>query len=185
MRTVIIAALAASLTSAAPAALDLGDILELVTEQVSDFNVVVLGGTTLRAEQQYNDNFIAGGRGPRSYLKALGKYSAWGAQIDPQLTCIVDTILQELGFGGLAGIDSSNCAQMVPMDPMSPMNGNPMNGGGNNRGRPGAGNGGGKGGNNGGQKPNGTRPGNGSASQGMCASSRRTFGTARSLTPGR
>lgn len=165
MRFLAVAALAASLVGAAPAPLDgLSSLLELATEQVSEFEVAVLGGTTLRAQQQYNENFVSGGRGPRSYLKALGKYSAFGAAIDPQLICIVDGILQELGLAGLAGADGAECNSTTTSGT-----------GGGNGGRPSGGAGSGNGGRPGGtgtgsQAPNGTRPGNGTAtgaSQGM------------------
>lgn len=113
MKFVAVAALAASLVGAAPTIVD--ELLELTTEQVSDFEVVGLGGMTLRAEQQYNENFVAAGRGPRAYLKSLAKYSAFGATIDPELLCIVDGILQELGLGALlgAGATSSQCASLL------------------------------------------------------------------------
>lgn len=162
MKFTAVAALAASLVGAAPASLNgISSLLELATEQVSEFKVVGLGGTTLRAQQQYNENFISGGRGPRSYLKALGKYSAFGATIDPQLVCIVDGILQELGLGSALGATGSQC--------------NSADTGTNDGkgGRPGSGTGGNTGGTGtGSQAPNGTRPGNGTSTgsgQGMCS----------------
>lgn len=163
MRFTVVAVLAASLVGAAPAPApldDLSSLLELATEQVSEFEIAVLGGSTLRAQQQHNENFISGGRGPRSYLKALGKYSAFGATIDPQLICIVDGILQELGLGGLVGAAGAECS--------STTGGNGGGNSGGNGGRPGSGTGTGTGS----QAPNGTRPGNGTAtgaSQGMCS----------------
>lgn len=133
MKFVAVATLAASLVGAAPTIVD--DLLELTTQQVSEFEVVGLGGMTLRAEQQYNENFIAAGRGPRAYLKSLAKYSAFGATIDPELLCIVDGILQELGLGALlgAGVTSSQCASLLG------------GAGGINGGRPGSGTGSGTG----------------------------------------
>lgn len=142
MKFVAVAALAASVVGAAPTIIE--DLLELTTEQVSDFEVVGLGGMTLRAEQQYNENFIAAGRGPRSYLKSLAKYSAFGATIDPELLCIVDGILQELGLGALAGATSSQCASLLG------------GAGGVNGGRPGSGTGTGTGSGSG--SGTGTRP---------------------------
>jgi len=165
MRFIAIAVLAASVAGAAPAVLDILDLLNLATEQVSEFEVAVLGGMTLRAQQQYNGNFIAAGRGPRSYLKALGKYSSYGATINPELVCIVDSILQELGLGALAVAIPQDCAAALGSGGQ-PAAGKPGKGkGGGNAGRPGAGSG------NGTQPqapPNGTRPGNSTgAGQGM------------------
>lgn len=177
MRFIAVAALAASVASAAPATLDISDLLELTTEQVSDFEVAVLGGMTLRAQQQRNDNFIAGGRGPRSYLKALGKYSAFGATINPELVCIVDSILQQLGLGALAGAIPEDCAALLG-GTGQPGTGQPGTGnGGGNGGRPGAGT----------QPqapPNGTRPSNATgAGQGRRALPIPIFFSHGALTP--
>lgn len=152
MKLIAVAAFAASLVDAAPTSID--DLLKLATEQVAEFEVVGLGGMTLRAQQQYNKNFIAAGRGPRSYLKSLAKYSSFGATIDPQLTCIVDQILQELGLGGLAGSPNANCGSLTGGT------------GGVNGGRPSTGTGTGKGTGTGtgagtGQRPTGTGAGAG------------------------
>lgn len=145
MKYIAVAALAVSLVGAAPTSI--GDLLELATEQVSEFEVVGLGGMTLRAQQQYNEKFISGGRGPRSYLKSLAKYSSFGATIDPQLVCIVDSILQELGLGGLAGADTGDCGALTGGT------------GSTNGGRPGSGTG--SGGAGSGQRPTGTGSGTG------------------------
>lgn len=152
MKFFTVAALAASLVGAAPLSSEIESLLELTTEQVVEFEVATLGGTTLRAEQMRNENFIAAGRGPRAYLQSLRKFSQFGATIDPSLICLVDSILQDLGLGSLlgAGGADANCSTTItggnPFGQPSPGNGG---GGGGNGGRPGGSN-----------APNGTGAGN-------------------------
>lgn len=168
----IAAALAASLVSTAPVDEPLSDVIEdilkLTAEQVDRFEVLSLGGMTLRAEQVPNDNFIAQGRGPRAYMQSLRKYSNIGASIPPDLLCSVAGILQALGItGALSPADVANCANMGT--PTTPGTGTgtgntPGTGAGSGNGTgTGSGRGGGTGGGtgNGGGLGNGTRPGNG------------------------
>lgn len=111
MKAVTVSALAASLFGAATLSSAVEDLLELKTEQVSNFKVTGLGGMTLRAEQVYNENFMGPGRGPRAYVRSLAKYSQQGATIDPALLCLVDSILQPLGLSGALGAAAAaNCA---------------------------------------------------------------------------
>lgn len=153
MKSIAIAALgAASLSRAAPTASPIADAIEdllaLKTEQVAKFEILTLGGMTLRAEQVYNKNFVAAGRGPRAYVQSLRKYSSFGATIAPDLLCNVEQILQELGLGSL-GDAASNC---------------PTSGTGS-----GDDSGNGKGNGNGGVgiAPNGTASGNGTSAGGV------------------
>lgn len=105
MKYVNFAALAAGLASAAPAKQPSAfeGLVSKTAEEVSDFEVQVLGGMTLRAPQVYNTNFIQMKRGPRAYVQSLRKYSAFGATIPPNLLQIIDEILGELGLGDLLG----------------------------------------------------------------------------------
>lgn len=100
-----VAALAVGLASAAPAKEPSAfeGLVSKTAEEVSDFEVQVLGGMTLRAPQVYNTNFIQMKRGPRAYVQSLRKYSAFGATIPPNLLQIIDEILGELGLGDLLG----------------------------------------------------------------------------------
>lgn len=121
MKSLLVAALAASLVAAAPAPVSqneaISDLVEemmkLTTEQVNKFEVFGLGGMTLRADQVVNENFVAQGRGPRAYMQSLRKYSALGAAIPPELMCTVAEVLQSLGLSGyLSPQDLANCANM-------------------------------------------------------------------------
>ncbi|KAK7718534.1 hypothetical protein SLS64_002489 [Diaporthe eres] len=105
MKYINFAALAAGLASAAPAKQPSAfeGLVSKTAEEVSDFEVQVLGGMTLRAPQVYNTNFIQMKRGPRAYVQSLRKYSAFGATIPPNLLQIIDEILGELGLGDLLG----------------------------------------------------------------------------------
>ncbi|POS76319.1 eukaryotic aspartyl protease [Diaporthe helianthi] len=105
MKYTNVAALAVGLASAAPAKQTSAfeGLVSKTAEEVSDFEVQVLGGMTLRAPQVYNTNFIQMKRGPRAYVQSLRKYSAFGATIPPNLLQIIDEILGELGLGDLLG----------------------------------------------------------------------------------
>lgn len=105
MKYINFATLAAGLASAAPAKQPSAfeGLVSKTAEEVSDFEVQVLGGMTLRAPQVYNTNFIQMKRGPRAYVQSLRKYSAFGATIPPNLLQIIDEILGELGLGDLLG----------------------------------------------------------------------------------
>lgn len=105
MKYINVAALTVGLASAAPAKQPSAfeGLVSKTAEEVSDFEVQVLGGMTLRAPQVYNTNFIQMKRGPRAYVQSLRKYSAFGATIPPNLLQIIDEILGELGLGDLLG----------------------------------------------------------------------------------
>ncbi|KAK2598461.1 hypothetical protein N8I77_011875 [Diaporthe amygdali] len=105
MKYVNLAAVAAGLATAAPAKgpSAFEGLVSKTAEEVSEFEVQVLGGMTLRAPQVYNTNFIQTKRGPRAYVQSLRKYSAFGATIPPNLLQIIDEILGELGLGDILG----------------------------------------------------------------------------------
>lgn len=180
MKYVSVAALAAGLASAAPAKQPSAfeGLVSKTAEEVSDFEVQVLGGMTLRAPQVYNTNFIQMKRGPRAYVQSLRKYSAFGATIPPNLLQIIDEILGELGLGDLLG-DGTGTGTGTGTG-AGDGQGNGSNGGSGSGGRQGGngtqsgggrGNGGGaSGGGRGSSGGNGTTPSNGTASgpgQGM------------------
>ncbi|KAG8159840.1 hypothetical protein KVR01_010477 [Diaporthe batatas] len=105
MKYINVAALTVGLAGAAPAKQPSAfeGLVSKTAEEVSGFEVQVLGGMTLRAPQVYNTNFIQMKRGPRAYVQSLRKYSAFGATIPPNLLQIIDEILGELGLGDLLG----------------------------------------------------------------------------------
>ncbi|KKY37461.1 putative endothiapepsin precursor [Diaporthe ampelina] len=117
MKYMNLAAFAAGLASAAPANQPSAfeGLVSKTAEEVSDFQVQVLGGMTLRAPQVYNTNFIQMKRGPRAYVQSLRKYSAFGATIPPNLLQIIDEILGELGLGDLLGDGTGEVAAVPQM----------------------------------------------------------------------
>ena len=155
MKYMNLAAFAAGLASAAPANQPSAfeGLVSKTAEEVSDFQVQVLGGMTLRAPQVYNTNFIQMKRGPRAYVQSLRKYSAFGATIPPNLLQIIDEILGELGLGDLLGDGTGTGTGQ----------GNGGNGGSESGGRQG-GNGTQSGGGRGSGGGNSTTPSNGTAS---------------------
>lgn len=171
MKYVNVAALAVGLASAAPAKEPSAfeGLVSKTAEEVSDFEVQVLGGMTLRAPQVYNTNFIQMKRGPRAYVQSLRKYSAFGATIPPNLLQIIDEILGELGLGDLLG-DGTGTGTGAGAGQGKGGNGGSGSGGrqggnGTQSGGGGKGNGGGaSGGGRGSGGGNGTTPSNGTAS---------------------
>lgn len=114
---VFAASLVATTPAPAPAPADdpvsdfVDDMMKLTTEQVEKFEVTSLGGMTFRADQVYNDNFIAQGRGQRAYLRSLRKYASLGAAIPPELMCSLVEIFQALGItGALSPQEIAACA---------------------------------------------------------------------------
>lgn len=172
MKYINVAALTVGLASAAPAKQPSAfeGLVSKTAEEVSDFQVQVLGGMTLRAPQVYNTNFIQMKRGPRAYVQSLRKYSAFGATIPPNLLQIIDEILGELGLGDLLG-DGTGTGTGAGTGAGAGNGGSgsggqqggngTQHGGGSGRGG-GSNGGGGRGGSGGGG--NGTAPSNGTAS---------------------
>lgn len=166
MKYVNVATLAVGLASAAPAKQPSAfeGLVSKTAEEVSGFEVQVLGGMTLRAPQVYNTNFIQMKRGPRAYVQSLRKYSAFGATIPPNLLEIIDEILGELGLGDLLG-DGTGSGTGAGKGNGGSGSGGRQGGNGTQSGGGGRGNGGGaSGGGRGSGGGNGTTPSNGTAS---------------------
>ncbi|KAK3941528.1 aspartic peptidase domain-containing protein [Diplogelasinospora grovesii] len=97
------AASLAGLAVAAPRVIEIGP---------ADFSISVLGGSTYKLPQVYNEHFRQVGKGPRAIAKV---YQKFGIEFPPELLAILEQLLEELGItipgitnGGKGGSGTTN-----------------------------------------------------------------------------